>query len=36
MKGHDNLDALKNRLDSNALDHQDHPLVGLIDLADST
>ena len=33
MKGHDNLDALKNRLDSKALDHQDHPLVGLIDLA---
>ena len=33
MKGHDNLDALKNRLDTNTLDHQDHPLVGLIDLA---
>lgn len=33
MKGHDNLDALKNRLDSNALENQDHPLVGLIDLA---
>ena len=33
MKGHDNLDALKIRLDTNALEHQDHPLVGLIDLA---
>ena len=33
MKGHDNLDALKNRLDSNALNPQDHPLVGLINLA---
>ena len=33
MKGHDNLDALKQRLDSNALAPQDHPLVGLIDLA---
>ena len=33
MKGHDNLDALKNRLASNALEPQDHPLVGLVDLA---
>ena len=33
MKGHDNLDALKTRLDSDALEPQDHPLVGLIDLA---
>lgn len=33
MKGHDSIDALKNRLDTNALDPQDHPLVGLIDLA---
>ena len=33
MKGHDNLDALKNRLENGALENQDHPLVGLIDLA---
>ena len=33
MKGHDNLDALKNRLDSDSLDRQDHPLVGLVELA---
>ena len=33
MKGHDNLDALKTRLDSETLEPQDHPLVGLVDLA---
>lgn len=33
MKGQDNLDALKHRVDTNALKGPDHPLVGLIDLA---
>ena len=33
MKGQDNLDALKQRVDSNALEESDHPLIGLIDLA---
>ncbi len=33
MKGQENLDALRQRLDSNSLEESDHPLVGLIDLA---
>ena len=33
MKGQDNLDALKQRLDSGALEEPDHPLLGLIELA---
>ena len=33
MKGQDNLDALKQRVDSVALKESDHPLIGLIDLA---
>ena len=33
MKGQDNLNALKQRVDSNALEESDHPLIGLIDLA---
>lgn len=33
MKGQDNLDALKRRVDNNALEESDHPLIGLIDLA---
>ncbi len=33
MKGQANLDALKQRIDSNALEESDHPLIGLIDLA---
>ena len=33
MKGQDNLDALKQRLDSNTLEASDYPLLGLIDLA---
>lgn len=33
MKGQDNLDALKQRVDNNALEESDHPLIGLIDLA---
>lgn len=33
MKGQDNLDALKGRVESNALKESDHPLLGLIELA---
>ncbi len=33
MKGQDNLDALKSRLDTNTLDESDHPLLGLMDIA---
>ena len=33
MKGQDNLDALRNRLTSNALEDPDNPLLGLISLA---
>lgn len=33
MRGHDNIQALKQRRDANALQHPDHPLLGLIDLA---
>ena len=33
MKGQDNLDALRNRLASNALEDPDNPLLGLISLA---
>ena len=33
MKGQENLDALRQRIDSNSLEESDHPLVGLIDLA---
>ena len=33
MKGQDNLNALKQRVDRNALEESDHPLIGLIDLA---
>ena len=33
MKGQDNLDSLKQRVDSVALKESDHPLIGLIDLA---
>ena len=33
MKGQDNLDALKERVDNHALEESDHPLIGLIDLA---
>lgn len=33
MKGQDNLDALKDRVDSNCLNESDHPLLGLIELA---
>ena len=33
MKGHDNLDALRDRVKSKALEHHDYPLVGLVELA---
>ncbi|MCY4077552.1 MAG: AAA family ATPase [Acidobacteria bacterium] len=33
MKGHDNLDALRNRLASDSLEPADRPLLGLISLA---
>ncbi len=33
MKGQDNLDALKSRVESDSLEESDHPLLGLIDLA---
>ena len=33
MKGQDNLDALKSRIESDNLEASDHPLLGLIDLA---
>ncbi len=33
MKGQDNLNKLKQRVDSNKLEESDHPLLGLIDLA---
>ena len=33
MKGQDNLDALKRRVDSDTLEESDHPLIGLIELA---
>ena len=33
MKGQDNLDALKNRVDSNSIEESDYPLLGLIELA---
>ena len=33
MKGQDNLDSLRRRISSNALESSDHPLIGLIELA---
>lgn len=33
MKGQDNLDALKSRVESDSLEESDYPLLGLIDLA---
>lgn len=33
MRGHDNVEALKRRKESNELEPPDHPLLGLIDLA---
>ena len=33
MKGQDNLDALRERVNSHALKEPDYPLLGLIDLA---
>ncbi len=33
MKGHDNVDQLKNRVTSGNLEDSDHPLLGLIELA---
>jgi len=33
MRGHDNVQALKQRKQSNALEPSDHPLLGLIELA---
>ena len=33
MRGHDNLNALKHRIDTNTLCSTDRPLIGLIDLA---
>ena len=33
MKGQDNVDALKRRLDENTLENSDHPLLGLLELA---
>ena len=36
MKGQDNLDALKQRLDNNQLEESDYPLIGLVDLAGLT
>lgn len=33
MKGQDNIDALKSRLDNNNLENSDYPLLGLIDRA---
>ena len=33
MKGQDNLDALKERVESGSLERSDHPLLGLIELA---
>jgi predicted ATPase len=33
LKGHDNLNALINRLDNNQLEDSDRPLIGLINLA---
>ena len=33
MKGHENIEALKNRQATNALEHSDYPMLGLIGLA---
>ena len=33
LKGQDNIEALKNRINSNALEESDHPLLGLIELS---
>ena len=33
MKGQENLDVLKSRIESDSLEESDHPLLGLIDLA---
>jgi len=33
MKGQDNIDALRGRVENNMLEEADHPLLGLIDLA---
>ena len=33
MKGQDNLDALKSRIENDSLEESDYPLLGLIDLA---
>lgn len=33
MKGQDNIDALRGRVENNTLEEADHPLLGLIDLA---
>lgn len=33
MKGHENIEAIKQRLSANSLQRSDHPLLGLIELA---
>ena len=33
MKGQDNFDALRQRIEQNALEDSDHPLIGLLELA---